>query len=257
MADVIVVAGTLDARHIIEELAKLNIKVCATVATSFGNELLEQYEGVEIHQGKLTSEGMADLIRRTEALCMVDASHPFAREASLNAMAACEQTRIKYLRFERNETLIEGINIISVKNFEEAALQADKFQGNIFLTTGSNSLEVFVKRVHDYKNRLFVRVLPESSVLLKCEGLGLTAKNIIAAKGPFSEEMNVQILKHCKASVMVTKDSGEAGGTPEKVGAAIKLGVPVILVERPEIRYTEKVNDVKEVIEFIQQSALK
>jgi len=253
MADVIVVAGTLDARHIIGELAKLNIKVCATVATSFGNELLQQYKGVEVFAGRLTSDGMADLIRRTNVRCMVDASHPFAREASINAMAACEQTGIKYLRFERNETRIEGINIISVESFEEAAMEADKFRGNIFLTTGSNSLEVFVKRIHDYKNRLFVRVLPESSVLSKCEGLGLTAKNIIAAKGPFSIEMNEQMLKHCNASVMVTKDSGEAGGTPEKVEAAVKLGIPVILVERPEIRYTDKVSDIEEVVSFVKK----
>lgn len=253
MADVIVIAGTVDARRIIKELSDNNIEVAATVTTGFGKELLDEQRGVEVYEGRLTSEGMAELIKDTGVKCLVDVSHPFAREASVNAIAACEKAQVPYLRFERNETVIDDVNVIKAKDFEEAARQLDNFGGNIFLAIGSNNLEIFIQRVRNYTDRLFARVLPDSRVLLKCEKLGLTPNNIIAVKGPFSVEMNIEMLKLSKASVMVTKNSGDAGGTVEKLGAAARLGIPVILVERPEILYGRKFESVEKVIGFVQQ----
>ena len=253
MADVIVVAGTADGRQIVSELAKLNIKVAATVTSKFGSELLMEYPGVEVHEGKLTSEGMVSLIQRLHARCLVDASHPYAREASLNAAAACEKAGIPYLRFERRETATGHEGVIRVRSFEEAAEKLASFKGNILLTIGSNNLKLFTRKIPDYKKRLFVRVLPESGVVAKCEEAGLSPGNIIAMKGPFSEEMNAAMLRHCSASVMVTKDGGEAGGTMEKLAAARKLGIPVILVQRPEVSYKMKADTIGKVIEFVKQ----
>ena len=251
MADVIVVAGTSDAREIVKELARLNIEVAATVTTGFGGELIEQNPFVEIFEGKLTAEGMAELINKTAARCLIDASHPYAKEASANAIEACQRASRPYLRYERKETAFEGNGIIRVKSYEEAAQKASEHEGNIFLATGSNSLEVFVNNVPGYKDRLFVRVLPDSRVIEKCEKAGLSAKNIIAMKGPFSEGLNVEMLKHCRADVLVTKDSGDAGGAEEKLRSAERLGIPVIVIERPEIEYIRKVDNIKDVLDFV------
>lgn len=250
MPTVIVIAGTIDARQIIGELIKLNVSVVATVTTTFGTELLNEYQGLKVYEGKLNSGEMIKLINETHASCLIDASHPYAGNVSVNAITACETAKITYLRFERDESRVEYSNITRVKDFIEAAKLAESFQGNIFLTVGSNNLEIFTGIIPDFKERLFVRVLPDSKVLIKCESAGLSAKNIIAIKGPFTEEMNIAMLKACNASVIVTKDSGDAGGTAEKLGAAQKLGVPVIMVERPHVDYGKKVSSIEEVIEF-------
>jgi len=51
-------------------------------------------------------------------------------------------------------------------------------------------------------------------------------------QGPFSEEMNRAMLSFTKADILVTKESGVAGGFPEKLSAAKALGVTVAVVRR-------------------------
>jgi len=250
-ADVVVMAGTADGRQIVSELAKLNIKVAATVTSSLGSALLDGCSGVEVLVGKLEAEGIASLIKKTGASCLVDASHPYARKASINAIEACRKAKVAYLRYERRKADFKYKGIIRVKSFDEAAEKLKKFAGNILLTIGSNNLKLFTQKIPDYRQRLFVRVLPQSSVLAKCEEAGLTAHNIIAVKGPFTVKMNIEMLKYCGAKVLVTKDSGEPGGTGEKLKAAKLLRIPVILVERPEVDYGEAVSSVEAVVDFV------
>jgi precorrin-6A/cobalt-precorrin-6A reductase len=250
---VMVIAGTADAKEIINQILKTGAVVVATVTTSYGKELLEVCSGVEIVQGKMDASAMSKFIYDHEINCLVDASHPFAREASVNAIKAASGTKVPYIRFEREDVDIDAGDVIRVKDFLAAAKACCNYEGNILLAIGSNNLNTFSERLPDYKNRLFARILPDSRMVIKCEEAGLTAGNIIAIKGPFSVEMNIEMLKHCKASVLVTKESGETGGTCEKLEAAKKLGVTVIIVDRPEIDYERKVSKVEEIIEFVKQ----
>lgn len=251
---VMVVAGTADAKNIIEQLVGISVEVIATVTTSYGKELLGVFPGVETVQGKMDATAMLKFITQHGISCVIDASHPFAQEASINAISASKEAKVPYIRFEREDIDTSGANIIKVKDFQAAAEVCSSFQGNILLAVGSNNLSVFVEKIPDYKNRLFARILPDSRMVLKCEEAGLTAGNIIAVKGPFSTEMNIEMLKHCQASVLVTKESGETGGTGEKLEAAKTLDIPVIIVERPQISYERKVSTVYEIIEFVKQN---
>lgn len=248
---ILIIAGTRDARLIIEELQGLyHLSIHATVATAFGKELLQSYPNITIHSGRRDQQGLAELIQQVEAVALVDASHPFAKEVSQNAMNACKYTGIPYMRYEREKTPDTGKDVIQVADFCEAAEQVASMKGNILLTTGSNNLEIFIKKIPDYRERLYVRVLPESRVLEKCETFGLTARNIIAFKGPFTEAMNIEIYKYCKAAGMVTKDSGESGGIVSKISAATKLGITVIMITRPCLDYGPQVLSIREIIEF-------
>ncbi len=235
--NVLVIGGTVDARNIIERLIKYDVKITATVATEFGGTLLKKYKSINVREGRLRDDDMVELIGDIGTDCLIDASHPFAKNVSLDAVKACEKAGIPYLRYERPETNIDDdVGIIRVRDFEEAVDKLKSIEGKVLLAIGSNNLDVFTK-LPEYKNRLFVRVLPDSRVLAKCEGIGFNAENIIAAKGPFSESMNIEVLKHCGASVMVTKDSGKAGGSIEKISAAKRLGILVIMIERPHVEY--------------------
>ncbi|RCX17572.1 precorrin-6A/cobalt-precorrin-6A reductase [Anaerobacterium chartisolvens] len=255
MQHVIVIAGTSDARQIIEGLARKGIRVTATVATDFGGSLIETGGGVSVLDGRLCAGEMARLVEETGAKCVVDASHPYAAEASSNAISACRLANVPYYRFERACTLSQDKNIIWAGDFHKAAQKADEFDGNVFLTVGSNNIEVFARTIRNSKKRLFARVLPQSEVILRCEQAGLDASSIIAAKGPFSPEMNIEMLKHCKAAVMVAKDSGAQGGTPQKLLACADVGIPVIMVRRPELEYTNKTGSIDELLEAVVRTA--
>lgn len=253
MADVMVIAGTSDARQIIDRLLIKDISVAATVTTDYGSQLLISHPKLQVHQGRLSGEEIAGLLIQLKAKCLVDASHPFAREVSINAIQACGVAKVPYLRFEREGTTVqEAEGIVYVRDFTQAAQQAAGMNGNILLTIGSNNLEVFTRCIPDFEKRLFARVLPESGVIAKCEAAGLTASNIIAIKGPFSEEMNYEMIRYCNARVLVTKDSGNTGGVEDKLKAARKAGIVVILIKRPDIQYNGTVSTIDEVVGFVE-----
>lgn len=257
MFDVVVIAGTSDARQIIGKLLDKKIRVAATVTTSFGSELLNGCLGLSVFEGKLSREGMSGLLAQTGAKCLIDASHPFAQEASINAVSACNSNGIPYLRFERETDTVENADIIRVVDYIKAAECAAGMKGNILLTIGSNNIEFFTERIADFKKRLYVRILPVSAMLARCEAAGLTADNIIAAKGPFSETMNIEMIKYCKAEILVTKDSGKEGGVAEKLSAAQKTGTKAILIERPVIDYINKVSSIQEAVGFAERLLLQ
>ncbi len=261
MGRIMVLAGTADGRQIAGELLKAGAEVIATVTTGYGRELLSGYPGIQIYQGKLNAAAMLRLIRAQRIDCLIDASHPFAREASVNAIAACGEAGIGYLRFERNGVVtVEGAVVRRVLDFEAAADAATEVirhgPGNVLLTIGSHHLRWFLEKIPDYPKRLVVRVLPDSGVIAECEAAGLDSGNIIAIKGPFSVELNLELLRHCNASVMVTKDSGAAGGVREKIEAAASLGIPVIMVARPDLDYPCQANAVAEVVQWVKQRGL-
>lgn len=247
-ADVIVIAGTTDAKELIEELCHLGLKVAVTITTKFGSDLIEEHPNVQKFTRVLTAKGMSRVIDKHKALCLIDASHPYAVEVSKNAIAACKHSEIPYIRYEREEIKIADPGIKRVSSFEEAALAVSGLDGNIFLTIGSRNLAPFIKHIPDFSERLYVRVLPESTVLAQCERLGLTAANLIAVKGPFTEEFNVEMMRFCHAKVLVTKDSGIIGGTEEKITAAIGLGIKVIVIDRPKMKYPELAKTVGELL---------
>ena len=251
MEKLIVVAGTGDARNIILELSRRGIALCATVATPLGKEFLRGVENIDVREGRRDVEGFLHLIRETGASCLVDASHPYAAEVSKTAMEACKAADITYLRYEREASLLEE-GIIRVENYEIAVEKLQSMEGNILLTIGTNNLGYFTA-LKDYKTRVFARVLPDSRSVARCESLGFTASNILALKGPFSEEMNSAMIRHCNASIVVTKDSGKEGGVEEKAQSARRMGIPLMVIARPEVQYANKFGSVKELLEYMEK----
>lgn len=255
---IMVIAGTKDARMVAERLMSTGRRVLATVTTAYGRELLSPLSHLEVHEGKLSEEEMKVLILEKGMGMVVDASHPFAQEVSRNAMKACRETGVGYLRFEREETPWENLgDVMPVYSFEAAAEAMEgvltQAKGNAFLAIGTNHLPVFTEKREKLRHRIFARVLPDSGMVARCEAAGLPTGNIVAMKGPFSESLNLEMMKHCQAAVLVTKESGDTGGTREKLQAAEKLGIPVILVKRPRIHYPEQVNSLEALAAFLEE----
>ncbi|MBO5524968.1 MAG: precorrin-6Y C5,15-methyltransferase (decarboxylating) subunit CbiT, partial [Roseburia sp.] len=133
--------------------------------------------------------------------------------------------------------------VTSVKNQQQCVEMLSGMEGNILLTTGSKELPLYCQKP-ELRERLFVRVLPGEESLRICREQGLTGKQIIAMQGPFSKELNVALLNQFHISCLVTKESGETGGYPEKLAAAAELQIPVIVIENPESRKQETSHSV-------------
>lgn len=228
------IGGTADARDLARRLVDLGFSVLATVATEQGERLWTQEPGLEVRMGRLSEEEMKELLSSEEFLAVVDGSHPYAVEVSAMARRAAQHCHVPLFRMGRAETPLVG----DVRAFDDAAAVVEFLtsqegrEGVVFLTVGSKELQVFAA-MPDAASRLVARVLPDAGVMSKCEALGLSASNVIAMMGPFSQAMNEAMLASCKARWLVTKDGGATGGVPEKYAAAAALGIPVLLVGRP------------------------
>lgn len=243
---ILVLSGTKDGRELINILLTQGFKVLAYTATQYGKTLVNKHENLKVVANKLNSDDMKDIITEYNISHVVDATHPYAENVSKNAILACKQLNIEYIRFERKSTDIDIEEKLMFNNFEEAALWLKDKTGNIMLTIGSNNLKVFTSLIKT--DKLFVRVLPTQKVIQMCEDIGLRPKNIIAMQGPFSKELNKALFNQYDIKYMVTKDSGNIGGTKEKLEAAKECNITTLVIKRPQIDYGIKYYDFDSII---------
>jgi precorrin-6A/cobalt-precorrin-6A reductase len=102
---ILVLAGTKDGREIAERLKLKGFEVIASTVTDYGASLFS--EGIKVHKGALDELSLIDFIYKNYIDVVVDATHPFAKDVSINAINACNKTGIKYIRYER-ESLYYG-----------------------------------------------------------------------------------------------------------------------------------------------------
>lgn len=249
---IFLIAGTEDGRKLAKFLSDKNFEVTASVVSEYGKKILEQYEKIKINDKKLNSVELEKILRDENFKILVDASHPYAENISQNAITACENLKIFYIRYERPEVEITYKKIFRAESYERAAEISASLGKNIFLTTGSRNLKKFVECEAVKNCNITARILPTAEVLSECEKF-LSPKNIVAIQGKFSTELNVELFKHAQAEVIVTKNSGEIGGADTKIAAAEILNLPVVIIDRPKIFYPRVAKNFDEVLKEIEK----
>ena len=239
---VLIFGGTTEGRELSHALAERGSAVTVSVATDYGREEQRAHPAITVLTGRRDAAGMAALLRGFE-LC-VDATHPYAAEASRNIRAACAAAKVPYRRLLRAASAPEGA--VSVRAAAEAAAYLADKAGNVLLATGAKELAAFTVLGAE---RLYPRVLPAHEGIAACEAAGVPHRNIIAMQGPFSEELNAALLRQYGIAWLVTKDGGAAGGFPEKARAAAECGAGLIVLRRPE----ESGETMAEIMEAIEE----
>lgn len=229
MLKITIFGGTTEGRLLSYALAKEGAAVTVLVATEYGAEEQGEMAGIRVLTGRKNVEEMA-MVLAGQALC-VDATHPYALEASGNIRRACETAGVAYVRLLREESPLIPEAVYAADTKEAAEYLAEK-EGNILLATGAKELPAFGGLARD---RLFPRILPMAENLAVCEAMGIPRRNIIAMQGPFSQTLNEALMEQFHIRYLVTKDGGKAGGFSEKIQAARQKNVlPVILRRKRE-----------------------
>lgn len=230
MYKAIVFAGTTEGYEISRFLAEHKIKTLACVATKYGTRSLKDGEFLHVQAGRLTEEEMKALFLEEKPEVILDGTHPYAKEVTLNIRKAAEEAEISCIRVLREQG--DEQKAVYVDSVEEAAEFLRNTEGNVLLTTGSKELKAFTS-VPDYRERFFARVLSLPSVVETCSALGFEGKHLIAMQGPFSQEMNEAMIRQYQCRYLVTKDSGKAGGFEEKIQAAENCQAVSVIIGRP------------------------
>lgn len=249
MTRILIFAGTTEGRRLAEYLKRAGAEVLVSVATEYGETAFEEDDGIKVHAGRMDLAEMKEFLKNEKLSLVVDATHPYAQVVSANIRQACQECGAEYYRLLRaaGSGKEELSDCILVDSTEEAVAYLKETKGNVLVATGSKELSKFTA-IPDYEKRIFARVLSTPEVAAECAKLGFCGKNLICMQGPFSEELNVAMLRQCEASYLVTKESGKAGGAPEKIRAARRAGAKVILIGRPkEPAFEEEIFSEQEI----------
>ncbi|MFV0343753.1 MAG: precorrin-6A/cobalt-precorrin-6A reductase [Anaerocolumna sp.] len=289
MKRILLFAGTTEGRLIWNHCSKLHIPVTACVATEYGEFLLENNQLSNVLTGRMDKVQMKKVMCGGEFSLCIDATHPYAIEATDNIKSACIESKLEYIRIVRdeihadqvirdemissekgshnkgshnnselisNEMISKEINdisdtndIIMVDSMEQVVSYLNKNDGNVLVTTGSKEIKILTKII-DYKTRLYVRILPDLEGLKHCLEEGFSPSHMICMQGPFSTEFNTATLKQTNASYLVTKEGGSFGGFMEKVEAVRNIGAKVIVVKRPS---REEGATLTEIFQILQE----
>ncbi len=248
---ILLLGGTIDARNIAKKLSSNKIPFISTAVSEYGKSLaLEVSENVE--KIMLEKEMFASFLKDKSIDAIIDATHPFAKLISENAIIASDQANVPYFRYERpfgKEEVSE--KILYVNDLDSAQRAALEKGDHILLTTGSRGIQNFSELIA--KKKVFARVLPDIDSIDACIKAGLSIGQIIAMQGPFSYEHNALIIKEKAIDLLITKDSGLSGGTDKKIAAAIDAAIQIIIIKRPEITYPVVFDDIENLLNKIME----
>ena len=249
---ILLLGGTSETPRIANLLAEKNVEVLVSNLSEYPVDW-QMSEGIRLRHGGLDVEDMCELIEAEGVTVIVDAGHPYAEKLHGNAIKACSKMKVLYCRYERPGVDYAGYDVEFADDHQSGAERAFEIGQRALLTTGSRNLEPYVRAMRDAGAKLYVRVLPCAESLANCREFGIGEDALIAERGPFTTEQNIELIKKHSIDVLVTKDSGEAGGVIEKLEAARFCGIKVVVIKRPFVSQTagESFNDICELVKTV------
>jgi precorrin-6A/cobalt-precorrin-6A reductase len=192
-------------------------------------------------------EGLAAFIVVSGISHVIDATHPFAAQMSNNAVAACAIAGVPLVALEREAWVAgAGDDWRGVADVAGAVEALPETASRVFLAIGKQWLPVFAERLeHYYLLRLVDPPL---------EPLPFPRFGMVVGRGPFTLPGDVALLREHGITHIVAKNSGGAGARA-KLEAARKLGLPVIMIERPAVSQRRVLRSVGEVMDWLDHAA--
>ena len=189
------------------------------------------------------ADGLARWLGDERIAAVVDATHPYAPNISRNALAACRATGVPLASLRRPawERAV-GDRWIDVPDAAAAASALGAEPARVFLSLGRLEIAAFAAEPrHHYVAR---SIDPPGDVALPPD------IRFIFARGPFDEPAERALLETERITVVVSKNSGGAA-TYAKIAAARALGLPVVMIARPDKAAGEPVGDARAALAWL------
>lgn len=193
------------------------------------------------------ASGLAQYLRAQRVTHVVDATHPFAARISRNAVDACAAAGVGLMALERAAwKATAGDDWRRVADVAGAVAALPDDPARVFLAIGRQNLTEFAARPqHRYLLRLVDAPLTP---------LPLPQTDIVIARGPFTVAGDADLLAHHGIQLIVAKNAGGTGARA-KLDAARAAGLPVILIDRPELPARRVAGSVPQVMDWLRHSA--
>lgn len=193
------------------------------------------------------AEGLAAFIRETSITHVVDATHPFAAEMSHNAAIACAAAGVPLLALERPPwTSTRGDHWIEVEDIAGAVAALPEAPARIFLAIGRQHIAPFAEKPQHVYTLRFVDA--------PVGALPLPNAEVIVSRGPFTCESDLALMRERGIAWLVARNAG-GDGARAKIDAARALGLPVIMIARPQLAERPRVDSIDEVLAWLGHDA--
>jgi precorrin-6A/cobalt-precorrin-6A reductase len=188
-------------------------------------------------------EGLTAYLKAEQVDVLIDATHPFAEQISRHAAIAASRANIPLVRLSRPAWRPEASDRwTDVADMAAAAAALGRDPKRVFLTVGRLQIETFAAAPqHFYLVRAIEPLVPAPS---------LRYHHVILGRGPFAVEAEEKLLREESIEMIVSKNSG-AATTFAKLLAARNLGLPVVMVARPQQAPGSVMHDPAEVMAFL------
>ncbi len=222
---VLVLGGTGEARELAGRLTqRRDVEVVSSLA---GRVAAPRLPAGEVRVGGFGgASGMAQWLTSHAVDVVIDATHPFASTITEHAAEAAAQTHVALLRLHRPAWVAkEGDRWLPVASVGAAARRVAEVGTRALLATGRQDVPAFAS-------------VADVWFLIRCidppAGALPPRHEVLLARGPFDLAAERELLRRHGIDVVVTKNSGGAA-TRAKLDAARRLGLPVVIVERPAL----------------------
>jgi precorrin-6A/cobalt-precorrin-6A reductase len=253
---VLLLGGTGEARRLAELL--VGEPGVAVVSSLAGRTVEARLPEGAVRQGGFGGvTGLVDWLKANEVDVVVDATHPFAATMTEHAVEAAQVAGVDLLVLRRAGWREQsGDRWTWVDSAEEAARVLPDLGSRVFLTIGRQGLDAFAGISGGGigggggGERAGVWVLarcvdPPEPVPGWCE--------LVLDRGPYGVQAELELLRERRIDVLVTKDSG-GSMTSAKLEAARALGIPVVVIRRPELPAgVAAVETVDQVVEWLRE----
>jgi precorrin-6A/cobalt-precorrin-6A reductase len=226
--EVLVLGGTAEARRLAEALVEDG--ATHVVSSLAGRVRIPDLPPGEVRVGGFGGpEALAEHLRGRRFAAVVDATHPFATTITAHAVQATAETGTPLVVLRRAAwTASPGDRWHRVPTLEAAATALDDrgvTRGErVLLTTGRQGVAAFA----DNRQWFLLRVVdpPDGPLPARTQ--------VLRARGPYTLDGELWLMTKHSINVVVTKDSG-GDATSAKLAAARRLGLPVVVVDRPPL----------------------
>jgi len=237
LRSVLILGGTGEAAYLAELLSgRPELRVITSLAGRTANP--SGIAGETRIGGFGGFEGLARYLRDEQIDILVDATHPFAAKISEHARKATGKSGTPLLTLVRPAWERQTDDRWTVVRSLEEAAAALPANAHAFLALGRQHLAAFAARCDV---RFVVRMVDKP-----VEALPLAAFSLITRKPGKTFEEEMALFECLDIDLLVSRNSGGRGAYA-KIEAARRMGLPVIMIDRPNSPKGDAFADVEAI----------
>lgn len=192
-------------------------------------------------------EGLTRYLTEHGITHVVDATHPFAAQMSWNAFQACKAACVALAALTRPAWRAQdGDDWTHVPDIAGAVAALSGDARRVMLALGRMHVEDFTAAPqHHYVLRLVDA--PDTPP-------SLPDHTVVVARGPFDIDADIALFEEHRVDLIVCKNAG-GKGAEAKIHAARALGLPIVMIDRPNLPDRTEVATPEAVLDWVRAGA--